>query len=375
MSFKKIYIIAGEASGDLHGSNLMKALLVENAELDFRFWGGDRMAAQGGECVKHIRELAFMGFVEVLMNLRTILRNIDFCKKDIETFQPDALVLIDYPGFNLRIAEWAKEQGIPVHYYISPQVWAWKENRVKKIKAFVDHMYVILPFEQDFYAKHEMQVEFVGHPLIDAIEQFRTNESESIASFKNRYGIDESKKIIALLPGSRTQEIKKKLPLMLKAAKALQADYQIVIAGAPTRDQSFYKQFDPLAVISENETYALLSNASFALVTSGTATLETALFRVPEVVCYKGSTISYWIARSLVKIKYISLVNLIMDREVVKELIQQDCTVEKIQQELKSLIEDDSYRSAMLADFDQLISLLGEGGASQKVARYLLKSI
>lgn len=375
MSSKKIYIIAGEASGDLHGSNLMKALLLENAQLDFRFWGGDRMSAQGGVCVKHIRDLAFMGFVEVLMNLRTILRNIDFCKKDIESYRPDALVLIDYPGFNLRIAEWAKEQGISVHYYISPQVWAWKENRVKKIKAFVDHMYVILPFEQDFYAKHEMHVEFVGHPLLDAIEQFRTNESESITSFKERYGIDEDKKIIALLPGSRTQEIKKKLPLMLQAAKAFQPEYQIVIAGAPTKDQTFYKQIDRLAVISENETYALLSNASFALVTSGTATLETALFKVPEVVCYKGSTISYWIARSLVKIKYISLVNLIMDREVVKELIQHECTVTNIRAELKKLIEDESCRNAMLNDFNELITILGEGGASQKVARYLLKSI
>lgn len=375
MSSKKIYIIAGEASGDLHGSNLMKAMLSENSQLDFRFWGGDRMSAQGGVCVKHIRDLAFMGFVEVLMNLRTILRNIDFCKKDIESYRPDALVLIDYPGFNLRIAEWAKEQGIPVHYYISPQVWAWKENRVKKIKAFVDHMYVILPFEQDFYAKHDMQVEFVGHPLIDAIDQFRSNESDSISSFKERYGIEKDKKIIALLPGSRTQEIKKKLPLMLQSAKAFEEDFQLVIAGAPTKDQDFYKQFDENCIISENETYALLSNASFALVTSGTATLETALFKVPEVVCYKGSTISYWIARSLVKIKYISLVNLIMDREVVKELIQHECTVTNIRAELKKLIEDESCRNAMLTDFNELITILGEGGASQKVARYLLKSI
>lgn len=353
----------------------MKALLAEDADLDFRYWGGDRMTAQGGASVKHIRELAFMGFIEVLMNLRTILRNIDFCKQDIAAFQPDALVLIDYPGFNLRIAEWAKQQGIPVHYYISPQVWAWKESRVKKIKAFVDQMYVILPFEQDFYAKHNMQVQFVGHPLIDAIEQFRTHENDTISSFKERYGIRKDKKIIALLPGSRTQEIKKKLPLMLEAAKAFQENYQLVIAGAPTKDQAFYQQFDKNCVISENETYALLSNASFAIVTSGTATLETALFKVPEVVCYKGSTISYWIARSLVKIKYISLVNLIMDREVVKELIQNDCTVENIRTELKKLIDNEKAQSDMQADFSELISVLGEGGASQKVARYLLKSI
>lgn len=374
MPGKKLYIIAGEASGDLHGSNLMKAILQEDSSVQFRFWGGDRMIGVSENCVKHIKELAFMGFVEVLMNIRTILGNIQFCKNDILSFKPDALVLIDYPGFNLRIAEWAKEQGIPVHYYISPQVWAWKESRVKKIKASVDHMYVILPFEKEFYKGHNMQVEYVGHPLIDAIENFKRDESDTISSFRERYGIQSDKPIIALLPGSRSQEIKVKLPIMLEAAKKYREDYQIIIAGAPTRDEAFYRQFSSDTIISLNETYALLSNADYALVTSGTATLETALFGVPEVVCYKGSRISYLIARSLIKIKYISLVNLIMDEEVVKELIQDECNAKNIRQELDRLMSDD-MNNTMKEQFNDLRNKLGEGGASAKVARSLLKTI
>lgn len=374
MPGKKLYIIAGEASGDLHGSNLMKAILQEDSSVQFRFWGGDRMIGVSENCVKHIKELAFMGFVEVLMNIRTILGNIQFCKNDILSFKPDALVLIDYPGFNLRIAEWAKEQGIPVHYYISPQVWAWKESRVKKIKASVDHMYVILPFEKEFYKGHNMQVEYVGHPLIDAIENFKRDESDTISSFRERYGIQSDKPIIALLPGSRSQEIKVKLPIMLEAAKKYREDYQIIIAGAPTRDEAFYRQFSSDTIISLNETYALLSNADYALVTSGTATLETALFGVPEVVCYKASRISYLIARSLIKIKYISLVNLIMDDEVVKELIQDECNAKNIRQELDRLMSDD-VNNTMKEQFNDLRNKLGEGGASAKVARSLLKTI
>ncbi|TNE98829.1 MAG: lipid-A-disaccharide synthase [Bacteroidetes bacterium] len=374
MPGKKLYIIAGEASGDLHGSNLMKAILQEDSSVQFRFWGGDRMIGVSENCVKHIKELAFMGFVEVLMNIRTILGNIQFCKNDILSFKPDALVLIDYPGFNLRIAEWAKEQGIPVHYYISPQVWAWKESRVKKIRASVDHMYVILPFEKEFYKGHNMEVEYVGHPLIDAIENFKRDESGTISSFRERYGIQSDKPIIALLPGSRSQEIKVKLPIMLEAAKKYREDYQIIIAGAPTRDEAFYRQFSSDTIISLNETYALLSNADYALVTSGTATLETALFGVPEVVCYKGSKISYLIARSLIKIKYISLVNLIMDNEVVKELIQDECNPKNIRQELDRLMSND-VNHTMKEQFNDLRNKLGEGGASAKVARSLLKTI
>jgi len=375
VSKKKIYLIAGEASGDLHASNLMKALLAENEALDFRFWGGDKMIAVSDNCVKHIRDLAFMGFVEVLMNIRTIFSNISFCKEDILAYKPDALVLIDYPGFNLRIAEWAKQNGIKVYYYISPQVWAWKESRVKKIRASVDHMFVILPFEKDFYKKHQMEVEYVGHPLLDAIQDFQEHNSDTITNFRQRYGIASDRPIIALLPGSRSQEIKVKLPIMLEAVKKYGSDYEIVIAGAPTQPKEFYTQFSTEVKIANNETYALLSNASFALVTSGTATLETALFNVPEVVCYKGSQLSYMIARSLVKIKYISLVNLIMDAEVVKELIQQECTPENVRQELSKLIENDSHREEMLRNFVLLKSKLGEGGASKKVAQSLLKTI
>ncbi len=374
MPRKKLYIIAGEASGDLHGSNLMKAILEEDSSVQFRFWGGDRMIGVSQNCVKHIKELAFMGFVEVLMNIRTILGNIQYCKNDILSFKPDAIVLIDYPGFNLRIAEWAKSQGIPVHYYISPQVWAWKESRVKKIKASVDHMYVILPFEKDFYKRHNMEVEYVGHPLIDAIENFKRDESDTITSFRERHGIQPDKPIIALLPGSRSQEIKVKLPIMLEAAKKYKEDYQIVIAGAPTRDEAFYRQFSSDTVISLNETYALLSNADYALVTSGTATLETALFGVPEVVCYKGSKISYLIARSLIKIKYISLVNLIMDHEIVKELIQDECNAKNIRHELDRLMREE-VNHLMKDQFNDLRNKLGEGGASAKVARSLLKTI
>ncbi len=374
MPGKKLYIIAGEASGDLHGSNLMKAILEEDSSVQFRFWGGDRMIGVSQNCVKHIKELAFMGFVEVLMNIRTILGNIQYCKNDILSFKPDAIVLIDYPGFNLRIAEWAKSQGIPVHYYISPQVWAWKESRVKKIKANIDHMYVILPFEKDFYKRHNMEVEYVGHPLIDAIENFKRDESDTITSFRERHGIQPDKPIIALLPGSRSQEIKVKLPIMLEAAKKYKEDYQIVIAGAPTRDEAFYRQFSSDTVISLNETYALLSNADYALVTSGTATLETALFGVPEVVCYKGSKISYLIARSLIKIKYISLVNLIMDHEIVKELIQDECNAKNIRHELDRLMREE-VNHLMKDQFNDLRNKLGEGGASAKVARSLLKTI
>ena len=331
----KYYIIAGEASGDLHGANLMKALLDKDPAADFRFWGGDRMAKVGGTLVKHYRELAFMGFWEVLTNLRTILKNIDYCKKDIANFKPDVLIFIDYPGFNMRIAKWAKQQHIPTHYYISPQIWAWKENRIKAIKRDVDFMYVILPFEKAFYEqKHQYPVHFVGHPLLDAIAQREEVDAET---FKSENGLD-SRPIIALLPGSRKQEIAKMLKIMLSVVDDYH-QYQFVIAGAPSIDYEFYQQFikEENVHFVSGKTYDLLSVSYAALVTSGTATLETALLNVPEVVCYKGSWLSYHIAKRIIKLKYISLVNLIMDKPVVTELIQGDLTKKNLEKELDKL--------------------------------------
>jgi lipid-A-disaccharide synthase len=371
----KVYVIAGEASGDLHGSNLMRAMLEQEPSVQFRFWGGDHMTEVAGKPVKHIRELAFMGFVEVVMNLRTILGNIRQCKKDIAQFQPDAIILIDYPGFNLRIAEWAHAQGIKVLYYISPQIWAWKQNRVHKIKQVVDRMYCILPFEQAFYAKFGVEVDFVGHPLIDAIEAYRIGRFDK-EKFLKESGLDE-RPIIALLPGSRKQEISIKLPIMLEAADRFSDDYQIVVAGAPSLSLNFYT---PLlkgrkVVVVQNKTYDLLSTASAAMVTSGTATLETALFKVPEVVCYKGSAISYQIARRLIKVPYISLVNLIMNREVVKELIQHECNAISITEEMQRILPGGAGRETMLKEYDRLIETLGGSGASAKTANLMLKTI
>jgi len=373
MDRSKIYIIAGEASGDLHGANLMKALLNESNKLDFRFWGGDRMEEIGGKPVKHIRDLAFMGFIEVVMNLRTIAKNLRFCKADISEFKPDVLVLIDYPGFNLRIAEWAKSQGIRVAYYVSPQVWAWKESRVKKIKQCVDQMFVILPFEKEFYKKHNFAVEYVGHPLLDAIDNYRKDNVDK-SSFLEEIN-PEGKPIIAVLPGSRKQEISVKLPIMLEALRDY-TNYCVVVAGAPSLDPSFYVPFLPKdAKIVQGRTYDLLSLAEFGIVTSGTATLETALLGIPEVVCYKGSSISYQIAKRLIKIKFISLVNLIMDREVVTELIQHECNPQRIKEEIEMIKVGGANREAMLNDYKILKEILGDGGASTKVARSLLKTI
>lgn len=372
----KLYVIAGEASGDLHGSNLMKALKNERPEVEFRFWGGDKMKAVAGEPVKHIKELAFMGFIEVIMNLRTILGNIKLCKKDIEEYQPDAIILIDYPGFNLRIAEWAKERGIKVLYYISPQIWAWKQGRVHKIKKVVDKMYCILPFEKEFYAKFDVEVDFVGHPLIDAIEDFRGNAFDKEA-FYAEAKLNELP-IIAILPGSRKQEISIKLPIMLDAAQGVDEEYQIVIAGAPSIDSSFYAQYtqgNANVKIVQNKTYELLSSATAAIVTSGTATLETALFRVPEVVCYKGSAISYQIAKRLIKVRFISLVNLIMDRELVKELIQNECNAKNIREELKLILPGGAKRKKMKGEYTELIDKLGGVGASRETAIRMLKTI
>ncbi|MBE7174382.1 MAG: lipid-A-disaccharide synthase [Williamsia sp.] len=362
----KYYLIAGEASGDLHGSNLIKELRKLDPACQVRCWGGDLMQQAGGELVKHYRDLAFMGFVEVVRNLRTILQNLRFCKEDILAFKPDVLVLIDYPGFNLRIAQWARKNGLRIIFYISPQVWAWKESRVKQIKECVDKMLVILPFEMDFYKKWDYKVEYVGHPLVEVIDTWKAGGERKKIS---------EKPLIALLPGSRKQEILKKLPIMLEVSRHFPA-YDFVVAQAPGQEDAFYKELlQPYTnVLSvRNETYRLLSQSTAALVTSGTATLETALFGVPEVVCYKGSPVSYWIARRLVKIKYISLVNLIMDKEVVKELIQDDLTVENLQHELDLLLHDPRRQQQLAHDYSALKDLLGkQGNASANAARSIV---
>lgn len=360
----KYYIIAGEASGDLHGSNLVRQLKLQDTAADIRSWGGDLMEAAGARVVKHYKELAFMGFVEVLMNLRTILHNIDICKKDIAAFKPDVLVLVDYPGFNMRIAAWAKQQGIKTVYYISPQVWAWKENRVKKIKQSVDKMLCILPFEQAFYHKWNYEVEYVGHPLVEVIKAAKEEPADAPLS---------GKPIIAVLPGSRKQEVSVKLPIMLTMAKHF-PEYQFIVAQAPSLDDHFLESLTgkhPNVSMVKGQTYKLLRQAQAALVTSGTATLETALFGVPEVVCYKGNPISYFFAKKLIKVKYISLVNLVMDKLVVKELIQHDLTEENLLKELTSLLKDETARRRVMADYAALWDKLGEKDASRRAAEVI----
>lgn len=367
----KYYIIAGEASGDLHGSNLMKALLNEDTNADIRFWGGDLMQSVGGTLVKHYKERAFMGFVEVILNLNKIFKLISFCKEDIKHFAPDAIIFIDNSGFNLRIAKWAKQEGFKTHYYISPQVWASRAGRVKAIKRDVDAMYVILPFVEGFYKKYNYSVSFVGHPLIDAIAN-----RKQIDEFKFRDTHKLSHKpIIALLPGSRKQEIKKMLSVMLSLVKYF-PEYQFVIAGAPSQDYNFYKTFIKSAQVHfiSNKTYDLLSVATAALVTSGTATLETALFKVPQVVCYKGSAISYHIAKRIITLKFISLVNLVMDKEVVTELIQNDFNKKRLKQELENILNANA-RKKMFEEYYELEKTLGGKGASEKTAKLIYNSI
>lgn len=377
------YIIAGEASGDLHGSNLIKEFRKLDAAATIRCWGGDKMEAAGATLVKHYRDLAFMGFVEVIKNLRTIFRNIDLCKKDITANRPDVLILIDYPGFNLRIAKWAKQQSLKVIYYISPQVWAWKENRVKGIKENVDKMLVILPFEKDFYKKWNYEVEYVGHPLVEVIEEFGIRNLE-FEKAEDSSLIPDSKipitnsGIVALLPGSRKQEILKKLPIMLEVAKHF-TDYQFIVAKAPGLEENFYTELlAPYKNVSSvvNKTYELLSQSKAALVTSGTATLETALFGVPEVICYKGNAISYQIAKRLIKIKYICLVNLIMDKEVVKELIQDELTVKNLTAELQELLTSATKQEQLKKNYTDLKNLLSQGGhASANAAKSIYQFI
>lgn len=359
----KYYLIAGEASGDLHGANLMKALKALDKEAEFRFFGGDLMQAQGGVCDKQYSEMAFMGFIEVLANLRTIAKNLKLAKASVKAYQPDALILIDFPGFNLKIAEFAKAEGIPVHYYISPKVWAWNQKRVLKIKRIVDHLYCILPFEVDFYKSWGMEVDYVGNPLMDAISSYQFNPN-----FRKEHKLDE-RPILALLPGSRKMELKHILPQMLAASDRF-ADHQIVIAGAPNfslPDYSVYLGNRKVPVVF-NATYDLVKHAQAALVTSGTATLETALLNCPQVVLYRGSTISVAIARMLVNIRFISLVNLIMDREVVKELIQEEANAARIEAELRKILHDSPERTKLFEDYQELAVKVGPSGASQRTA-------
>jgi len=363
----KYYIIAGEASGDLHGSNLIKELKKLDTSAEIRCWGGDKMQEAGGELVKHYRDLAFMGFWEVIKNIFTILRNLTFCKNDIEQFQPDTLVLIDYPGFNLRIAKWAKQKGFRIIYYISPQVWAWKENRIKMMKECIDKMIVILPFEKDYFKnKWNWEVEYVGHPLVEVVD----NQQSIVNSQKF-----SDKSIIALLPGSRKQEILKKLPVMLDVSKAFPS-YQFIVAKAPGLDDNFYNSllqpYNNVSAVS-GKTYDLLMQAKAALVTSGTATLETALFGVPEAVCYKGSFLSYEIGKRLVKVKFISLVNLIMDKLVVKEFIQHEMNVENLKKELQDLLTNEKRIAELKKDYTDLKDLLSQkGNASAKAAEAMV---
>lgn len=367
----KYYIVAGEASGDLHGSNLMKALYKKDPNADIRFWGGDLMQEVGGALVKHYKERAIMGFVEVLLNLRKALNFIKSCKKDIAEFKPDVIVFIDNSGFNLRVAKWAKKQGFKTNYYISPQVWASRAGRVKDIKRDVDQMFVILPFEKEFYKKYDYEVEFVGHPLIDGIADRKQVDEER---FRKKYDLGD-KPIIALLPGSRKQEITKMLSVMISLVNDF-SDYKFVIAGAPSQDFSFYQGIIGKKEVNfiNNKTYDLLSVSSAALVASGTATLETALFKVPQVVCYKGGSVSYQIAKRIITLKYISLVNLIMDKEVVTELIQNDFTKSNLKKELTKILED-KHRQKLFLDYFELEKKLGGKGASKKTAQLIVEGL
>lgn len=373
----KYFLVAGEASGDLHGSNLIAALKAKDGNADFRCLGGDLMEAQGARVLKHYRELAFMGFIPVLLNLRTILRNMKTCRQAIVDYQPDVVILIDYPGFNLEIAKYiSKKTDIPVYYYISPKVWAWKEYRVKSFKKYVDEMFCILPFEVPYFKKHNYDVHYVGNPTVDAVEAYRQgNKEDTRTKFEKDNELD-NKPIIALLAGSRKQEIKDNLPSMLEAVKHL-TDYQPVIAGAPGLDAGYYEEYirGSDCKIVFGQTYRVLTYADAALVTSGTATLETSLFRVPQVVCYETPIphIVYWVFRNILTTKYISLVNLVANKVVVQELFAKFFSVEAIREEVDRLLFDLPYRNRMLADYDAVIDELGSAGASQKAADKMIE--
>ncbi len=367
----KYYIIAGEASGDLHASNLIREIAKKDPQAQFRAWGGELMKAAGATLVKHINELAFMGFSEVIINIRTILANIRFCKKDILQYNPDVVIFVDYPGFNLRIARYCKENQFKTVYYISPTVWAWNKSRIKAIKRDVDKMMVILPFEKAFYDKHSYPVEFVGHPLLDALD-LHDGAKPQTDLFKHKHSLPD-KAIIALLPGSRKQEISLMLPPMAAAAARF-PQYQFVVAGTSAHSPEYYQQFLGKSKIPVlyGQTYPLLQNAYAALVTSGTATLETALIGTPQVVCYKAGFFSYQIAKRLVDLKYISLVNLIMDEQVVTELIQEDLNLPRLQSELEAITLDQKNRRRMIDKYAILREKLGGRGASEKAAEIVV---
>ena len=371
----KYYVIAGEPSGDLHASNMMKELLLLDPTIEFRFWGGDLMEnVVHQKPRKHIKDLAFMGFVEVAKNIRTIFKNIAFCKQDILEFKPEILILVDYPGFNLRIADWAKTQGIRVFYYISPTIWAWKENRVEIVKRSVEKMFVILPFEVAVYKKHHYQADYAGHPLLDAIEQEKSSLPDR-ATFASKNKLDD-RPIIAVLPGSRKQEIERMFSIMLDVVNDFKG-YQFVIAGTTNLPKEAYQMaLDKNLKVVFNQTYALMHNAHAGIIKSGTSTLESALFRLPQVVCYNGGAVSYSIARMVVgdRVKYISLPNLILDKPVVKELIQSDLTAKNLSHELSKIVSGPS-REEMLSEYDGLIKLLGNSGASKKVAELMYAHI
>ncbi len=368
----RYYMIAGEASGDLHASRLIRAIKQNDPNATIRAWGGDLMQAEGATLIKHYRDLAFMGFSEVLMNLKTILSNMKFCKADLLEFNPDVVVFIDYPGFNLPMASFAKKKGFKTAYYISPQIWAWKEQRVHTIKKVVDKMMVILPFEKEFYQKFDYAVDYVGHPLIEIIDGFK--QSFGAEEFKRELGLSQDKKIVALLPGSRIQEIRKKLPIMLEATKEFPDLHFILAQASSLSDEliSAYTTSYPNVQVVKDKTYALLSIADAALVTSGTATLETALFKVPEVVCYKGSAISYHIGKRLIKVPFIALVNLIMKKKVVEELIQDELNSQNIKTALAKILNPGIERETMINEFHYLHTLLSsEGSASTKAAKII----
>ena len=362
----RYYIVAGEASGDLHGSNLMKEILKKDPEAEFRFFGGDLMKSVGGTLVNHYKDTAFMGFIPVILNLRTILKNIKNCQQDVLSFKPDVLILIDYPGFNLKIAKFAKENGLRVHYYISPKIWAWKEKRIHQIKAYVDKMITILPFETEFYKGHGMEVNYVGNPLFDQISEFQKTQDKIVSE----------KPILAVLPGSRKMELERMLPTMAKAAKLMSADYDVFIAATPDFEIDFYKSLigDLEAKFVVGETYKLLNSAERAIVTSGTATLETAIFKVPQVICYHGPALIVALAKRFVKVKFLGLANLIMDRAIVTELIQQDMTPEKIVTELKKFDSVEGARK-IDADYKELLGMLGKEGASAMAADVIIADI
>lgn len=371
----KYYVIAGEMSGDLHSSLLIKNIKEQDPDSEFRCWGGDNMQAQGGTIVKHIKDLAIMGFIEVVANLRTVLGNISFCKKDILEYNPDAIILTDYPGFNLRIAKFAHKKGFKVFYYISPQVWAWKKGRIKTMKKVLERLYVILPFEKPFYDKNNMEVEYYGNPLLDEIALFRQKGDDKQA-FLEKHNLGK-KPIIAILPGSRTQEIKSILPTQLTICDKYRDQFDFVVAGVNTHSVEFYKKYIGTRDVKLifNDTYNILNVASAGLITSGTATLETALFDVPQIVCYKASAVSYAIVQIFLNIGFISLVNLILNKEAVAELVQSKWNEKELDKEFQKICFDKECVDTMRKNYAELRSILGDAGTSQQIATSILNHL